>query len=112
MTDQEITADWYTLLRQASGTAGMYLTDAIREIDTAFDSGYAKAHPQLVAAFMQVAAADFHSTAIGIAAQKVAGALNETGSFLSDTLHDTLHTLHDGLSEIAKEVRDSGGSGL
>jgi hypothetical protein len=48
-----------TLLRQASMTASDYLSKAVWEIDEKFGEGYAANHPQLIAAFMQVAAIDF-----------------------------------------------------
>jgi hypothetical protein len=66
-------------LRQAKETAGDYLVNAVRDIDGLFGKGYAKANPSLVAAFMQVAAADFAaaiiSKAIGGAAEELARAL-------------------------------------
>ena len=43
----------------ASMAAADYFGRARREIDEEFGEGYAKEHPELVAAFMQVAAMDF-----------------------------------------------------
>lgn len=55
-----ITADATTLMRQAPMTAQTYLIEAVRCIDTEFGCGYAKEHPELVAAFMQASASDFN----------------------------------------------------
>lgn len=54
----EASAD--TLLRQASMTAAEYFDKAVRHIDDSFGDGYAKKHPELIAAFMQVAASDMN----------------------------------------------------
>ena len=53
-----------TLLRQASDTAETYMGRAVHDIDDAFGKGYAAAHPDLVAAFMKVAAMDFNTAAM------------------------------------------------
>lgn len=50
-------------VRQAGMTAHDYLVRAKSDIDEVFGEGYAKKNPCLVAAYMQVACADF-STAI------------------------------------------------
>lgn len=65
-----ITADYTTLLRQSSMTAGQWLDDAVRELDKKFGEGYAKENPQLVAAFMNVAALDFTTSVRVIAIQE------------------------------------------
>lgn len=57
-----ITGSTETLFRQAMMTAAEYFQNAIAEIDEALGSGYAKEHPELIAAFMKVAASDFHTT--------------------------------------------------
>ena len=54
-----ITASASELLHQAKGTAGDYLDAAVRHIDETFGDGYAKKHPELVAAWMKVASEDF-----------------------------------------------------
>jgi hypothetical protein len=50
------------LMRQASKTANVYMLDAVEDIDAKFGEGYAKAHPELVGAYMRAAAADFAAT--------------------------------------------------
>ena len=47
------------LMHQASVTASKYMRQAIASIDEQFGNGYAKAHPELVAAFVQAASRDF-----------------------------------------------------
>jgi len=56
-----ITASAETLLDQATDTADEYLAQAIKSIDKRFGKGYAQQHPELVAAFMKVAAQDFQT---------------------------------------------------
>lgn len=72
---QEITAGWTTLLEQASMTADTYLREAIRRIDDQLGKGYARDHPELVAAFMKVASEDLRTSAIGVAAQQIRDAI-------------------------------------
>jgi hypothetical protein len=49
------------LMRQAGSTADAYLGDGIECIDKRLGKGFAKEHPELLAAFMRTAAADFAS---------------------------------------------------
>lgn len=72
-----ITADATTLMRQAPMTAQTYLLEAISCIDEAFGKGYAKEHPELVAAFMQVSGQDF---TMAILAQTIAEAADSISS--------------------------------
>lgn len=53
-----------TLLRQAPMTAHTYLTCAIHDIDEVLGKGYAKAHPELIAAYMQTSAIDLAGAVI------------------------------------------------
>lgn len=55
-----LTAD--KLMGQAMMTAHDYMAHAVHDIDEIFGPGYAKAHPELVAAYMQTAAIDFAAT--------------------------------------------------
>lgn len=59
-----ITADPTELMKQASMTAHDYMLNAIRDIDELLGTGYAKAHPELIGAYMQVAAIDFGTAII------------------------------------------------
>jgi hypothetical protein len=82
----EITADFTTLIRQASMTADEYLMKAITNIDARLGQGYAKAHPELIAAFMQAAAIDMGTATIAkcvdSALEEVAGAITDAFTFL------------------------------
>ena len=53
-----------TLLRQAPMTAHTYMACAVHDIDEMFGKGYAKAHPELVAAYMQTSAIEMTGGAI------------------------------------------------
>jgi hypothetical protein len=81
-----ITADYTTLMRQAPATAQVYMTEAVKCIDQQFGSGYAKQHPDLVAAFMKVSSEDFYIGSLGVAIQdasdKIAGALQEVAEMI------------------------------
>jgi hypothetical protein len=67
-----ITAGNSTLLRQASMTADEYLCEAMQCIDRRLGKGYAKAHPELIAAFIQTAAIDMGTAVIARAIERVA----------------------------------------
>lgn len=70
-----------TLLRQAPMTAGTYMDCAIKDIDHLFGKGYAKAHPELIAAYMQTSSIDMAGAviarAIDRAVREVAEAIRE-----------------------------------
>jgi hypothetical protein len=46
-------------MRQAHMTAHDYMMNAIHDIDELLEKGYARAHPELIAAYMRTAAQDF-----------------------------------------------------
>jgi hypothetical protein len=71
-----VTADMLTLMRQAPMTVEVYLIDAIKTIDNQFGEGYAKQNPQLVGAFIQACAHDFHATIMLLASGDVVTALD------------------------------------
>ncbi len=77
-----ITADAETLMRQASTTASIYLEDAVKSIDKQFGKNYSMSHPELVAAFINACAKDFHTAilakSINEAADKLAGILSSS----------------------------------
>jgi hypothetical protein len=75
MWDCNITPD--NAMRQASMTASQYMIEAIESIDRNFGKGYAKAHPELVGAFINACAKDFHSTAMAMVLKEIAEALGE-----------------------------------
>lgn len=67
-----ITCDTTTLMRQAHITSSTYLSMAKSDIDSEFGHGYAMKHPELVVAFMNTAAMDFHSAMVRESAQDIA----------------------------------------
>lgn len=81
-----ISADGATLLRQASMTAMEYFDKAVSHIDKSFGEGYAKKHPELVAAFMQVAASDLNYAGL-------AKAQSECVEYLADKIEVAIESL-------------------
>jgi hypothetical protein len=81
-----ITADGPTLMRQGAMTANDYLHSAIDHIDAALGKGYAKAHPELIGAFMQAATADLGAAAIARAVQGIAPAIDGAAEALRDAV--------------------------
>ncbi len=79
--DEYVTANFDTLMRQASSTASDYMRAAVDAIDKQFGTGYAKAHPELVAAFMQTAAADFSA---GLSSKTLGHALTRITTAIDD----------------------------
>ena len=65
------------LMKQAADTAGSYMARARAAIDESFGEGYAAAHPELVGAFMQSAAADFQAMWIGLRLESLEEALRD-----------------------------------
>jgi hypothetical protein len=66
-----------TLFKQAPMTANEYLIGAIDHIDAVFGNGYARAHPELVAAVVQACALDFGAAVIARAFEAVADSAKE-----------------------------------
>ena len=69
------------LMRQACMTAHDYLLHGRSDIDGQMGAGYAKAHPELLAAYMQTAALDFMA---GFLAKEVGGALERIAEILTE----------------------------
>lgn len=92
------------LMDQASMTAATYFRKAVETIDDQFGEGYAKAHPELVGAFMRTCTADFSAcftsdfldkiaTALGDISgslSSVAGAVSEVGDAIDPVLPDNV----------------------
>jgi len=70
------------LMKQAADTAGTYMARAKAAIDESFGEGYAAAHPELVGAFMQAAAADFQAMWIGQRLEAMEGAVQDVAAGL------------------------------
>jgi hypothetical protein len=69
-----------TLMRQASATADEYLHKAVEGIDGVFGEGFAKAHPELIAAHMQTAALDFGASVIANALRSISTHIKYLGN--------------------------------
>ena len=70
-----VTGSTDSLFEQAPETAKSYLRSAIKEIDNAIEKGYAKKHPELIAAFMNVCATDFATACVSSALQEIREAI-------------------------------------
>jgi hemoglobin-like flavoprotein len=81
-----IQASSHNLLNQAPTTATRYLRAAIESIDREFERDYAKNHPELVSAYMKVAASDFNTANQAKAHAEAIEALAESVDKLADKL--------------------------
>jgi hypothetical protein len=79
------------LHRDSKTATGNYLRAAVREIDEEFEEGYAKLHPELIAAVMQVAVAEY-------AASLSSATWAELLPDLVDRLVDAIEHVADGLA--------------
>ena len=75
-----------TLMQQAQDTAATYMRAAIRDIDEQLGHGYAAQHPELIAAYMQTASADFGASVI-------ARAIESIGTTIDNTVETVVMTL-------------------
>jgi|SRR5471032_708528 len=87
-----ISASYDTLFQQAKDVAESYFRAAVRNIDAQFGEGYAKAHPELIAALIKAASADMNTATLAVAIQ-------EATEGISDALRNT---------ELANAVREAG----
>jgi hypothetical protein len=76
------TASAETLMRQASDTANHYFIIAIKNIDDYFGDGFAKDHPDLIAAHMNAAALDFHAASITAGLWEVAEGVRDISQII------------------------------
>lgn len=85
-SDNYPSASFQTLFDQAPSTADAYLRHGVDALDRTFGKGYAKANPELLAAYIQACATDFTSAAmsktLGAGLQRVADALDRIGGGL------------------------------
>lgn len=95
------------LTNQAASAAAIYMQAAVHGIDEQFGNGYAKQHPELVAAFMQVAADDFDTNCWVAASQDRDVQLSK--------LADAAVRVADGLSPLLqhmeKKLAEEAGAG-
>lgn len=73
-----------TLMRQAQMTACTYMEQAVVDIDEIFGKGYAKQHPDLIAAYMQVSAIDCGTGVIARAIEHIEGELTGIAQAISE----------------------------
>ena len=84
-----ITADAETLMRQAPMTVADYLQAAIKDIDHQFNTtGYAKAHPELVGAYLQASALDYLAGSVTAGLQQLAESVESAGEELATRLNN------------------------
>ena len=116
-----INADPETLMRQAQMTAAEYLEGAIKEVNKILGKGYAQAHPELIAAFMQAAAADYgapiiaasiqsHTASMGEHSEDLARAIREHALDVSHAIDtSTAHPLmgDDGISRALTNIAEA-----
>lgn len=110
-----IEASNQTLLRQAPMTADEYLHSAIDHIDDRLGKGYAKQHPELIAAFMQTSAIDLGTAVIARAietfSERLASAITETQEALRSDhplQGETFDGLVTGLQAVAAAIDGKG----
>jgi hypothetical protein len=89
------------VMRQAWMTAEEYFTTAIECIDKQFGDDYAKQHPELIGAFMQTAARDYHSTIM-----KVAAPDNDCAMYnASETISAAINVVAEATSNCATHLK-------
>lgn len=96
-----ILADSETLMSQAPGTVAFYMREGVEQIDRLFGDGYAKAHPELLAAFITASATDMHGAIIAGAIEAVAGTIGEQGIRFDD-----IQAISNSLDAIASSIAD------
>jgi uncharacterized protein YukE len=79
---RRVSADSDTLLYQAMTTTARYLKSAIMEIDDELGKGYAKQHPELIAAYMRTAAVDFQAGVIAGALEDISESIEKAAEAL------------------------------
>lgn len=89
-----VEASFNTLYSQSKESAESYMHTAVRNIDEQFGEGYAKANPNLVAAFMQTAVTDFTASSTA----KVNGAALRVIAESLDRMATGLENIADALA--------------
>ncbi len=103
---ERITADFETLVRQAPMLTENIMRQGAENIDRMFgDDNYSKKHPELLAAYMHCAMADFVS---GVLAQQIRAGIDNLAESMPDT-HDIgrgLHSVAGSVDNIACNMFD------
>jgi len=79
---QRIEGDFIDLASQAPVTAPGYIDAAVSQIDGRFGQGYAKQHPELIAAYMQTVTLDLGTALIAGAIEELAAATERQATVL------------------------------
>jgi len=89
---------------------------AIQDIDELLGKGYAKSHPELIAAYMQTSAADLGAAVIARSVETLSERLNASLSGLVENVRsdhplqgETFHGLTEALNAIAQAIDDHKG---
>lgn len=85
---EKIRADFDDLREQSCNAALSFMGDAQHQINKLFGEGYAEKNPQLMAAYMQAAATEFHAMATAKALQHASGNVG----FSLDSLVDAVRS--------------------
>jgi len=102
-------------MRQAQMTAQTYMTQAVHDIDEIMGKGYAKAHPELIAAYMQTSAADLGAAVIARAIQQIGDILGCFSDLVENVRSDhplqgeTFRGLAEALNAITQAIDDHKG---
>lgn len=80
MSGHHIGASWDQLAIQASGTATGYLNKALRDTE---DLPKAVDRTAVIVALIEASSRDFHSAALGVAAQKISGSIYDAISSIA-----------------------------
>jgi hypothetical protein len=98
----EISASWDTLMKQAKDTGGDYFASAHRILEGS-DLKYTAAD---VVALAKVMSDDFHTSSMGVAAQKLCEAITSVSGELND-INLALGGVECGLDNVAESVSGS-----
>lgn len=69
--------DAQSSMNQAPATIDFYFSKAINKIDTEFGEGYAKNHPELVAAYLQACVSDYRASRMEVVGNELNAALRD-----------------------------------
>jgi hypothetical protein len=94
-------------MRQAPMTAHDYLLSAVHDIDEVLGKGYARAHPELMAAFIQTAALDFGAAVIARAIEGLAEPLRSDHPLQGETL-DGLESALNAIADAIADAKEDG----
>ena len=93
----KIEANAETLMKQASMTSSEYFHKAIKDIDSIFGEGFAKANPQLIGDYMKTSAMDFLAASITSGLQDISEPLYRLQDISSalENVANAIETLED-----------------